>query len=626
LPERASFAGLIKDVEMPNKSDGVISLPLLARGAVLGLILVSFSRFVQAVHADDPAGDSIMFHDPEFTRASVVKTFPKGLTKLWLTALDRPEADLQSQAAVAIAAAHDRGMPELAVTAAALVRTLDRPDQHPAVRLASARALVVLDARDAGPSLLQHAEAGGAEFRELVEPAFARWDLKPMRAIWLDRLDQSSPHGRSLVLAIQGLAAVREEKAVPSLGKLALSLEEPSPYRLAAAKALGTLKTAGSESDAGKLTVDRTTRGTTSRLAAALLLSRHTGDEAVKLLQGLATDREPAAAVVALARLVEIDTKLVLPILPTVLASLDADVRAFGVEVLFKHPSEAHVRLLGERLADVHPVVRNKAREGLRQIASIPELRTAIIGQGMQALAAADWRGKEQAAFLLAQLGHKPAARGMVELLASDRPEVAVAGAWALRVLAVPDTLAAAHARMNFVRRQLLARNRAAGLRDLPPEAIDRQLSHLAQFIGQAKYAPAEDALRALVPRGGPPTPVGGESRAAAIWAIGLIHAGKPDVALAELIEGRLTGDPGMGPDDERVRRMAAVSLGRMQAKQSLPALQLRSAGTAPTLETVALACRWAVAQITGEPAPPPGTVEWLQQGWFLIPAPPLGR
>jgi HEAT repeat protein len=115
-------------------------------------------------------------------------------------------------------------------------------------------------------------------------------------------------------------------------------------------------------------------------------------------------------------------------------------------------------------------------------------------------------------------------------------------------------------------------------------------------------------------------TPVGPETRAAAIWALGLIHTGKPQDQLVKLIEGRLTGDAGMGPDDERVRRMAAISLGRLKAQQSLDALRLGSSGTEPHEDVVANACRWAVGQLTGEKVPPTAEIPVVQRDWFLVP------
>ncbi len=595
---------------------------------VLGLLAPA------AVRADDGI-DSDMFHDPELPTARVVKSFPAGLADLWLAALNRPEADLQGRAAEAIALAHEQGMPGLKAAVPALLRALDRPDQLPGVRAAAARALVALDARDAAASLLRHAEADDPDLRELIEPALARWDYRPARAVWLARLDRPPPYRRSLALAVQALAAVREEKALPRLRELMLSADVPAPYRLEAARALGAIRPSGWEPDAARLAADTSPRGTTGRLVAAALLRHHKGNEAVKLLQGFARDPEPAVAAAALAQLAEIDTGLVLPVLDPVLASPDAAVRSFGVEAMAKHPSESHVGRLGDRLADPHPDVRAKARRALRDYAAKPELRGPVIDRGTQALAAADWRGQEQAAILLVRLGHKPAAGRLVELLASSRPEVCVTAAWGLRVLAVPDTLPAAFAHLELRHGQLRKEGRTAGLKTVPPEALDRQLSQLVQFLGRAGYRKAEPTLRQLVPRGGavaatatgglmltaPFSPVGGETRAAAIWALGLWHAGDPAADLAKTFAERLTGDPGMGHDDERVRRMAAVSLGRMKAGQELPSLRQEAGDGKPTADVVAVACRWAIARITGGPLPPPGEVEAPQRDWFLTPA-----
>lgn len=571
----------------------------------------------QAARAIEPVVDVPMNGDPELKVARVVKTYPKELLSLWLAALDRPDADTRCRAAATIATAHERGMTGLEAAVEPLTRELNRPDQHPAVRLAAARALVSLDARDTAPALLKHAETSGVEFREIVEPAFAKWDYKPARDAWLARLSQTSPRHRSLLLAIAGLAAVREEKALDKLRELALSVEEPFSYRLAAARALAVIRPSGFETDAAKLTSDLSARGIFSRLLAASLLRRHQGDEAIRVLRGLADDQEPAVAAIALARLIEIDTQLVVPIVARTLASPDAAVRGFGIDVLLRHPSDAHIRQLGDRLADAHPDVRDKARRALRELANHSEWRGPVVEQGLRALAAADWQGQEQAIYLLTQLDTKTITPRLIELLESLRPEVAVAAGWGLRVLAVKETLPAVLAFLDRRHQQLRDNGPDAGLKGMTVEAVDRQLSQLCQFIGKSKYKPADNRMRQLVPRG---TPVRGETRAAAIWALGWLHENDPEEGLVVLIEGRLTGDMGIGPDDPRVRRMSAVSLARMKAKQSLTALRERTGEGVPTTDIVTIACRWAVASITGEPLAAPGTVEAPQQDWFLIP------
>jgi HEAT repeat protein len=591
------------------------------RFAALPLV-VGASLLAAPVQGVEPVVDVAMNRDPELTVDRVVKTFPKGLLELWLAALDRPDADTRSKAVATIAQAKERGMSGLEGAIAPLMRELDRADQHPAVRLAAARALIALDARDAEPSLMNHAESAGAQFRELVEPALAKWDYKLARPVWLDRLNEPPPRHRSLMLAIESLATVREEKAIDKLRTLALSAEEPLPYRLAAARALAVIRPSGFEADAAKLTADLSSRGSNSRLLAASLLRKHQGDEAVRLLQGLAVDSEPAVAFIALTRLVEIDTRLAVPVVGKVVVSPDAGVRSLGVEVLLRQPSEAHVRLLGDRLSDPHPDVRDKARRALHELAGKAELRSSVIEQGRRAFAGDDWRGQEQGTYLLGHLDQKKITDRLLKLLHSPRPEVAVAAGWGLRLLAVKETLPAVLDHVRLRHQQLRAKGVSAGLQNMSGAVVDQQLSQLIQFIGQAKYKEAEETLRALVPRGGLPqlTPVGGETRAAAIWVLGLLHEGDPQADLVSLIEGRLTGDLGIGPDDPRVRRMSAIALGRMKAKQSLPALREFSGGEYPSADLISHACRWSISRLTGEPLRPQAVIEVPQQDWFLIP------
>ena len=128
---------------------------------------------------------------------------------------------------------------------------------------------------------------------------------------------------------------------------------------------MAELQTSQLEHDASALLADATPKGATDRLIAALRLRRHGGDEATKLLVKLGGDDNPAAAAVALTRLVEIDIKLLLPLLPTLLASPDAAVRGFGVEALFRLPNDDRIRQLGDRLADPNPDVRSRARRAL---------------------------------------------------------------------------------------------------------------------------------------------------------------------------------------------------------------------------------------------------------------------
>jgi HEAT repeat protein len=563
-----------------------------------------------------------MYQAPDLPVPTVVVVFPEKAKALWLRALARPEVELRSRAAEAITLARRRGVNGLETTVAPLQDALDRADQHPAVRLAVAQALITLNTRSAAASLFKHAQLGSSDLRELVEPALAQWDYPPARAEWLARLGEPATPYRSLVLAIRGLSAVREAQAADRLREIVRDERRPGPIRLEAARALGLLCQTGLEKDAQALAADPSPRGLAARLAAASLLRRHTGAEAVRLLEQLARDPEPAVAALGAARLSEIDPKLVVPALDHLLASSDAKVRSVAVDVLRRLPTAERLRRLSDCLDDVHPAVRVQARRALHELAVQKTLRQQVIEHATRVLGGRRWRALEQGTILLTQLDHKPVADRLLELLRFERPEVFITAAWGLRKLAVPRTLPLV---LRYVEAQEAHVRDAtvAGRSDVPIDLLDHQLAQLNQFLGGHKHAAADAVLRRFVPRmgkamRGTECP---ESRAAAIWALGVIHEGQTVPALATALEERLNdGPPSIPPEDERVRRMAAVTLGRIRAEGALPSLHHYCPDFKPGANAVHNACGWAIGQITGKAMPPPETIRRVQRDWFLTP------
>jgi hypothetical protein len=565
-------------------------------------------------HAFDDVIDSPMYGDPKVPIQHVVIKYV-GARDLWLEALERPEADLRCKAADAIALAHQHGVEGMEKTIGPLLAELDRPDQHPTVCLAVARALIVLNARKCAASLFREAQSGNSELRGLVEPALARWDHRPARAVWLERLRHPKTFRPDLVRAIRALARVREQKAIEPIRELVLSAWMPGPVRLEAAAALAQFRTRGLEKDAARLAADMSAGGLFGRLAAVRLLERHEGTEAVRLLQGLARGAEPAVAVAAVGRLMAIDPPLVLPMVDGLLASPDPQLRTFAVAVMPLQPVAQNVSRLVTRLNDPHPDVRRKARGSLERVAAKADLRAQVIKETRDVLARQQWQGLEQAAILLTHLDHKPAAGRLVELLNSDRPEVFVTAAWALRKLAVREKLPRVRDYIHVTQKEVRSGNggRARYLTEL-----DHQLSQLNQLLGHQKYRPADDALRQFIPM--MPMRRGIESRAAAIWALGKIHEdqrvygdGPGGLAatrwLIVLVEGRLNDyppPPPPGPPEAlRIRRMAAVALGWIKARQTLTSLRThwRKAFSTDQFNN---ACGWAIEHITGERMPAP--------------------
>jgi hypothetical protein len=207
-----------------------------------------------------------------------------------------------------------------------------------------------------------------------------------------------------------------------------------------------------------------------------------------------------------------------------------------------------------------------------------------------------------------------------VELLEFDRIEVKAASAWGLRKLDVAETLPA-------VLRHMETEFKDPGLARLPTpremkarEANDHVLSQLNQFFGQQKYRPADPVLRPFIPKPGRGLNMGPESRAAAIWALGMILEGKTDDALASDLEGRLNDISSIPPEYPQVRWMSAIALGRLKARKSLDSLRKYCSSGKVETDLISNACGWSIEQITGEALRPATTIYRTRGGWFLTP------
>ena len=60
-----------------------------------------------------------------------------------------------------------------------------------------------------------------------------------------------------------------------------------------------------------------------------------------------------------------------------------------------------------------------------------------------------------------------------------------------------------------------------------------------------------------------------------AVWALGKLYEDKPDAALSKSFVSRLSDLDPNNPELIHVRRMAAISLGRMKATDSIKALEV---------------------------------------------------
>jgi HEAT repeat protein len=553
--------------------------------------------------------DFLMDSDPPLVIPDPVANFNPRLATLWIAALNRREIDLQRMAAETIARGHEYGIPDLIEAVPALEKIVATGSSHPAARFAAARALVILDSRSSGEKLFAVSQVHGSDLRQLIEPALAEWDFLPARKVWLDRLDSPQTRRRELVLALRGLGKVREKSALPKLLELANDRTRDPDLRLEAAAAAGKLTETGLESQAERLAHEASSAQFVNPLCAIRFLDRHASDEAKRLLIELAGHDEPVVAAAALRRLNELDSALVLPLAEQALSSRDPHVRLEGVSALVEHPTPERVRKLAPLLADPHPEVRRRVCEDLVVLAESPDLHDAVCDAALRVLAEDNWQGQEQAALLLGALEHEPAANRLTQLLPSPRPEVMVAAAWALRKVAVAETIPAliAQARKQTEQRQ----------RESTP-GLDDQVAHLFEALGVLKAMDAAPRLREYIPK----RPIMGErSRSAAIWGLGLIHAGDRNSELEAQLRERIMDFDDVKPELAVVKQMSAITLARMNGVAEAPVVKSVALQLQRPLRA-ALALRWAVKTLTGEELPPPEPLMLDQGRWFLEPIP----
>jgi HEAT repeat protein len=561
--------------------------------------------------------------DPPLGSGKVAPTlrFSPRLLPLWLEALARPESDLKRQAADAIAKAHRLGMPGLAEAVPPLLKELEAPGAPLVVRLAVARTLIALDARQTADVLMRHAQADGFDAARLLEPVLARWNYAPMRQVWLACLESPQTPLGLLLLAIQAATLTKLGEAAPHLHRLALDRKVDRGVRLEAARSLAALQPTGLEAEARRLVESAGRRDVSERVIAATLLTHHRGAESEALLLQLASDEEPAVAVVAGGRLAEIGPDRVKPLLERLIASSDSRLRQLSARVLADLRTPEAVAQLSSLLDDRHRELRIAVRESLIRLADMQALTEPVQQASMRMLNAKRPRANEQAAMVVGAIRHKPAADQLVQLLDSGAFEVRVAAAWALRRLAVPATAAAILKRVEVETARVRQDN---PFQEEPRLGLFQDLENLIEALGVLHYRPAHEVLKKYLPP--PPlrppfiwNPIWQNNlRAAAFWSLGHIYADDPQAELAAYFRDCLT------PDAESVRVMAAVGIGRMKAKDQTPALrQMYEDDTA--LITVRRACAWSLQQLTGTPVkmpePRPRTI-W-STGWFLEPLKP---
>ena len=551
--------------------------------------------------------DFLMDSDPTLNIPDPVQHFSPALKSLWLAALERPEADMQRLAAETVARGHEYGVPGLIDAVPRLQTILIAEKSHAATRFAAARALIVLESRDSSDKLFEVSQKYEADLRQLIEPALAKWSFPPAIAAWKSRLSNAEVRPRDFILALRGLGAVRESSATSMLLAIVQDETRSPDVRLEAAAAVGQCAASGLETDATELAHRKTKRQSIYAISACRLLARHESEAARTILTELASHQDSVVAASALHRLLEIDSSLVLPLAEAAMNHTDPHVRRAGAAAYLQHPTAERIALLGRLLADPHPSVRKEICDGLSRMSNQPPLVEAIRASAMKLLSEEAWQGQEQAALLIGTLEHQPAAGRLAELLESPRAEVGIAAAWALRKIAVLESIPAI---MDKLGRQTERRKQVS------EPALDKQVAHLCEALGVLK---ADDAVP-LLARYIPKDPLMGEtSRCAAIWALGRIKEGKLDAELEDAFDKRIRDFSDVDPEFDSIKEKSAIALARMKAVDTVS--ELKGIVETTRLSTrLGVAIRWAVKDVTGEDLPPVEPSTMPTGSWFLEP------
>jgi HEAT repeat protein len=341
------------------------------------------------------------------------------------------------------------------------------------------------------------------------------------------------------------------------------------------------------------------------------LLGRSDDERAIGLLKEIANGDNSAIQARALQRLFEIDPSIVDSLADRMVSSVDVNVRRWCARAMIAMHEVDRIEPLCKLLDDVNPTLRYEVSIALLDLGQNPQLRDTVTEHTMNVLKQDQWRGCEQAAVVLAKMDHKDSGPRLVELLGHERGEVQVATAWGLKQLKIakllPDILDHAQSVYDGFRSgQLNADMRGPAL----------QMAHLFIGFGDQRYREADPLMRKYLPKD---FSLGDHSRPAAAWALGMLYEDEPQEDLAAIMVKRLSDVRGPERESREMRRMCVVSLGRMKAESSLPALRRFGVGQ----ETVARTCLWAIERMTGEP--PPALEPAIREinDWFLAPLPP---
>ncbi len=524
------------------------------------------------------------------------------------TLRETADVELLETAALSLARVSREKLRDIAISTDILRQHLES-NADLRVRFACARALINCDLAQSASAILKLDEHADDSQRLWLEPALARWKVAEATAMWKQRLTDRQATAVGVALACEGLAALGDASVSESL----LSLLKNSPHsyekRMAAAKALCVIDPAMANVEAAPFVKGNVL---SRRLGVELLSSAR--PDAQTTLATLCADPSDGVASAAWLSLLRLNPDLLVAALPTGRNHRDAEIRMAAARIMARFPTSERAGWLHEMMSDRHLQVRNVAREMSILVAEEQSsLREEIIALAGDTLSGKpdNWQGIEQCLLLLGQLRVPQFSGRCIPLLEHSRSEVLVTSAWLLHLF--PDA-----AVQDAVKERL--RHNEAGLAGpvqiSNPADVGQQSAYLIQYVALLRLTDMQPFLQ---PNFSKATPGGVYKRAAAMWAIGLLHENDPAPGLVKSLLERIADRTSPMPELEPVRRQCTVALGFMRAKTGVPGLiEAFSVDSFPS--GIPNSARWSLGMI-GEPMPDPlAPAPQPVGGWKLNP------
>ncbi|MEZ6059036.1 MAG: hypothetical protein R3C19_01605 [Planctomycetaceae bacterium] len=484
------------------------------------------------------------------------------------------------------------------------------PDRD--LKRACALALCAMEISAADTDLLAFCTPEWQDISESVETALARWKSPVAVPIWKQRVENIGDFTTlSVRLACQGLASLQVTDSVPVLKNVLQNSQNPFPVRRAAAAAIARL----AHDDAITLATEYQSGGIPERLMAVALLGDAESDAALTLLHTMCGDETLAVASQAWETLETLSPERLLDRLDEGWRHPEANVRFVTVRMFRKFPSEPHCEGLQRMLADIHIGVRNAARRSLVELTdSNPELRDGILLRAGRALTDSDsnWQRLEQSLLILGQLKHPPFQKDCVPLLLHEKAEVMVTAAWVLHLMPRHE-LSEEIAEITLAQRELM---KGQTWSEALTRGIHEQMTHLFQHSGLTRQRKVYGLTKDQYNKGSGLAHV---ARAAGLWALGFFEEGNPDPDLIQAYLERIFDDDPLNPEDDRVRAISVMAIGRMNGRGYVDDLQ-RAHDRFHTFSIVGQAVRFTMPIIGGPEMPVPEHPNHQHGFWILAP------